>query len=207
MQVSLRSDGLYWPDLDQNACYTWTQVELGSVDVIQSACEHHACVIHAGANVGAYALKFAQVFETVYAFEPDRTNFKCLTLNVQDVAHIWPLCAALGDHTGNVKLKNTQSDNCGSHFVAQHSGTVPMLTIDSLGLHDVSCIHLDLEGYEWFALKGAEQTLRRCQPLVVVEWLDHHDRHGYSKQDMLDWLNNLGYVHMQPVGSDMMFRT
>lgn len=204
--VSLRPDGLYWPDSDHAACYTWTQTELAHVDHMIESCDHHTCVIHAGANVGAYALKFGEVFQTVYAFEPDRTNFKCLSLNVLDHAHIWPMCAALGENTGTVNLTNPNQHNCGTWQVCKQAGTVPMITIDSLKLLQVSCIHLDMEGYELYALQGASVTLKQCKPLVVVEWLDHGASYGYTPQDVTNFLCDLGYTRMRQIGSDMMFK-
>ena len=34
---------------------------------------------------------------------------------------------------------------------------------------DVGIVHLDLEGYELRALRGAVGTIRRCRPIVIVE--------------------------------------
>lgn len=205
--VSLRADGLYWPDCDSDACYTWTQTEIAHVDEIYAACDHHACVIHAGANVGAYAQKFSHMFERVYAFEPDRANFKCLSLNTIDILNIYPQFAALGGHTGTVHMHNAESDNCGTWAVKPGltEGSTPMITIDSLNLTHVSCVHLDLEGYEWFALKGAQNTITSCKPLVVVEWLNHGAAYDRTNQDVQDLLCMWGYTRMKAIGSDMMF--
>jgi FkbM family methyltransferase len=208
MQVSRREDGLYWPDSDLNACYTWTHTEIASVDQIVAACDRHHTMIHAGANVGAYALKFSQTFQTVYAFEPDRCNFMCLTLNTLHVPNIYPLFAALGAQSGTVRMYNPEPANCGTVAVSHKSqtGNTPMMQIDHLNLQHVSCIHLDLEGYELFALQGAQQTIARCNPIVVVEWLNHGAQYGYQLQDVQHLLYTWGYTLMKPVGSDMMFK-
>ncbi len=208
MQVSQRADGLYWPDSDQHACYTWTQEEIASVEHILNACDHHECVIHAGANVGAYALKFSQAFKQVYAFEPDRCNFKCLSLNTLHVHNIYPMFAALGAHSGTIHMHNPEPANCGTAAVSPvtHKGHIPMIQIDHLNLQHVSCVHLDLEGYELLALQGAQKTISRCKPLVVVEWLNHGVNYGYTLQDVQRLLYDWGYTHMKAVGSDMMFK-
>lgn len=208
MQVSKRADGLYWPNTDQDACYMWTHAEITGVEEIVAACDQFDTVIHAGANVGAYTLKFSQVFKQVYAFEPDRCNFTCLSLNTLHVPHIYPLFAALGAQPGTVRMHNPEPTNCGTVAVSDksHTGHTPMMQIDHLNLQNVSCVHLDLEGYELFALQGAQQTIARCKPLVVVEWLHHGEKYGYSLQDVQHLLYTWGYTHMKAVGSDMMFK-
>jgi hypothetical protein len=47
-------------------------------------------------------------------------------------------------------------------------------TLDSYALEDVGFVKIDVEGHELAALRGAEQTLRRCRPLVLVEVEDRH---------------------------------
>jgi FkbM family methyltransferase len=54
-------------------------------------------------------------------------------------------------------------------------------TIDSIcaGIADVAVIHLDIEGGEPFALRGAFQTIRRSSNLrLVTEWTERHYRLG-----------------------------
>ncbi|HZN17079.1 MAG TPA: FkbM family methyltransferase [Micromonosporaceae bacterium] len=46
---------------------------------------------------------------------------------------------------------------------------VPRLTIDSLGLTDVRFVKMDIEGHELAALRGAERTIRRDLPPVLLE--------------------------------------
>ncbi len=43
------------------------------------------------------------------------------------------------------------------------------MRIDDLELAELDFIKLDVEGYEYQALKGAEQTLKRCRPMVMFE--------------------------------------
>lgn len=85
--ISLKEDGLFWPDQD-TTCYQWTHGEMYAIDEVCQSCDNHRSIIHAGANVGAYALKFAERFNNVYAFEPDVTNFKCLALNTINTPNI-----------------------------------------------------------------------------------------------------------------------
>ena len=46
---------------------------------------------------------------------------------------------------------------------------VTFLKIDNLAINNLSCIHLDIEGHEYFALKGAEVTIEASKPVILVE--------------------------------------
>jgi FkbM family methyltransferase len=53
--------------------------------------------------------------------------------------------------------------------VRERSVMVRRLTIDGLGLSNVRFVKMDVEGHEAAALRGAEQTIRRDSPLLLVE--------------------------------------
>lgn len=202
--IEKRSDNLYWPVQD-TTCYNWTYREIDAVSEVFAACDNYRSIVHAGANVGAYALKFAERFNTVYAFEPDTTNFKCLALNTINTNNILLYQGVLGCFNKTVNIENNEPTNCGTGLVTT-TGNLPQFTIDSLHLDTVDCIHLDVEGYEMFALMGALNTIQRCSPTIVLEWLDHGNRFGISQQTIMNFLASLGYNKMKKVASDMIFK-
>lgn len=205
MTITKRADGLYWPDSDIDSCYVWTNTELYTTKQIIEAVNRSRNIIHAGGNVGAYTIEFAKAFEAVYVFEPDATNFKCLCKNTEEFENVFPFRAVLGNEPKQVNIENDNPENCGT-FRVVGKGRVPTVTIDSLELNEVDCIHLDIEGYEMNALLGATKTIQRCNPLVVVEWLEHGSNYGWSKENIVDFLTKMGYNKMKQIGSDMMFK-
>jgi hypothetical protein len=86
------------------------------------------------------------------------------------------------------------------------SGKVPVFLIDDLNLPVCNLIHLDIEGYEPFALEGAKETLVRCRPVVAIEncekWLV---RYGNSLSTIEDFLKNLGYTHTASARGDRIY--
>jgi len=201
--ITKRTDGFYWPITDV-VCYDWSHNELYSVDEVVNACQNKRVIIHAGANVGVYALKFAESFETVIAFEPDNVNFKCLALNAINSDNIFLYQAALGCFSQPISLTNIETNNCGTSAI-EGKGIIPQITIDSLGLDTIDCIHLDTEGYEMFALMGALNTIEKCSPTIVIEWLGHSKKYNISPETIVDFLSGLGYNKMKQVASDMIF--
>jgi hypothetical protein len=88
-----------------------------------------------------------------------------------------------------------------SHYVSA-GNDLPVLTIDGWGLQECDLIALDVEGYEWPALKGAVETIVRCRPLLVIETKGHGKRFGYTDAEMNDWIQGLGYRLVERVGRD-----
>jgi FkbM family methyltransferase len=69
----------------------------------------------------------------------------------------------------------------------ERSVTVRRLTIDSLGLTDVRLIKVDVEGHEAAALRGAEQTIQRDSPLLLIELEMRHQRIDEVTGMLAEW--------------------
>jgi FkbM family methyltransferase len=128
--------------------------------------------VQAGGNTGFYTAQYAAMFDTVYTFEPDYLNFQCMSMNLTE-QNIIKLQACVGDTHGLVGL-NIVDRNRGENSV-NGTGIYPMLTIDDLSLNACDLIHLDIEGYELYAIKGAVNTIVKYKPTVVLEVWDHSD--------------------------------
>lgn len=128
--------------------------------------------VQAGGNTGFYTAQYAAMFDTVYTFEPDYLNFQCMSMNLTE-QNIIKLQACVGDTHGLVGL-NIVDRNRGENSV-NGTGIYPMLTIDDLSLNSCNLIHLDIEGYELYAIKGAVNTIVKYKPTVVLEVWDHSD--------------------------------
>jgi FkbM family methyltransferase len=72
----------------------------------------------------------------------------------------------------------------------ERSRTVQRVTIDSLGLTDVRFIKMDIEGHEAAALRGAERTIRRDSPMLLLELETRHQR----IEDVIGTLADWGYA-------------
>ncbi len=51
---------------------------------------------------------------------------------------------------------------------------MPVITLDSLALPDVTAIKIDAEGAEHAVLRGARATLARCRPVLTLELEERH---------------------------------
>lgn len=152
------------------------------------------CVVQAGGAMGMWAKRMAQVFGEVYTFEPTPDSFYCCSFNCPE-ENIHCFNAALGDVRGMVNMQfpehkarsKTGKDNLGG-FRCFDGGSIPTLRIDDLALPVCDLIFLDLEGYELFALKGAKETIAKCNPVIVMEDKGCSVAFNYAKGDVEKYL-------------------
>lgn len=139
-------------------------------------------VIDVGANFGYYAILFAGLGSrrhAVLAFEPEPYNNGLLTRNIalNDARNVVPFRLALGDRSERRDLVLYKASNRGRHSLLDlHGGdrtTVEVRSLDDVlearGLAGapIRLIKLDVEGFEFFVLKGAERAVSRCQHIVL----------------------------------------
>ena len=69
-------------------------------------------------------------------------------------------------------------------------------------------LKLDLEGYELYALQGAEQLLTRCKPVVCIEQKRFRDTEGrvlVREQEAGLYLERLGMRQVAKRGNDCIY--
>lgn len=177
--------------------YVWPINDVGCAQVVfdfvglETACQHcktFDVAVQAGGNCGVWPVALSKKFKSVYTFEPDPTNFFCLGINTPQ-PNIFKFNAALGDNRGCVDMA-LYEHNTGAHYVAG-PGPIPVLRIDDLGLSSCGLIYLDVEGYEFDALRGGLNTIKTFRPVIGIEDKGMSDKFGYKKGDIEHWLVNV----------------
>ena len=67
-----------------------------------------------------------------------------------------------------------------------------MVTVDSLKILDIDLIKIDVEGYEMEVLKGAKQTLKKCQ-YIMIELNNNTKKYGSSNREIEKYLSQQGF--------------
>jgi FkbM family methyltransferase len=122
-------------------------------------------VLDIGANIGTHTLAFARTAAHVWSFEPQKlTHYTlCANLLLNNVMNVTPIQIALGNAEGLIPMwvpDPTVRNASAGIPVGEGNGEVALKKLDSLGIQDVYFIKIDVEGYEYEVLKGAEQTLK-----------------------------------------------
>ncbi|HSU65924.1 MAG TPA: FkbM family methyltransferase [Tepidisphaeraceae bacterium] len=166
-----------------------------------------------GANLGEMALHMAgRVGPSgrVYAFEPvpsvmDRLRLHAERNQVQAILEPVPL--ALSDRCGEeeIAFAGADADNQGLASLVQggrpetsHHQIIPTSTLDefvsSRGIERLDLIKVDIQGAEMRFLAGAEQTLRRYGPELLIEISpDDLAGAGANSRDLCLRIESLGY--------------
>jgi len=200
-------EGCVWP-LKDVKCWPWLQREKDLPNLISNYCKQKRVVVEAGGNAGFYVKLYASIFETVYTFEPDNLNFKCLVANVQE-NNVIKIQSCLGYDRQAVSL-TTSRGNIGMYHVARENGQnvdgiIPTLRIDDMNLQLCDLIHLDIEGFELEALKGAENTILNHKPVIALEWMNHGSIFGSDDNKIEKWLTDRGYISVAKVYHENIF--
>lgn len=150
-------------------------------------------VVDAGAFIGDHTFAYLEAVGPkgkVYAFEPNPDAFECLKRNCW---HGDIINAGLHEIGGQVYFQ--KSPNAGASRVSLESTyKVQVYTLDSFDLEALHFMKLDIEGCELEALFGADKTIRRHKPVMLIEINQGAlKQQGSTKEDIFQHLEHLGY--------------
>lgn len=195
-------DGIWRPDEDIHG----VNAALDQVNDLDEAIKHcfkRDIAIQAGGNCGIFPRYLSKKFKYVYTFEPEGENFFCLVNNAPQ-KNIIKLQAAIGNKNTSSMGLMYMPKNCGG-FHLQDSGLIPVISLDSLNLPACDLLQLDIEGYELFALNGAEKTINKFSPVIMIEHKKHAARYGANPDDIINLLKEMGYKEAGRVRRDIIF--
>jgi FkbM family methyltransferase len=179
----------------------------GESEVFRALLAPGMTVVEVGANVGAHTVELSRLVGpggAVHAFEPQRIVFQtlCANLALNGCANVFAHHAAVGAVPGEIAvpfLPPDQPANFGglSLLGSTWGESVPLRTLDTLGLAACHMVKLDLEGMEIEALQGGAGLVRRFRPTLYVE-NDRQERAGALIELLLSWRYRL-YWHNPPL--------
>lgn len=173
-----------------------------------------------GANIGVHTIEWARHMHgwgRVLSFEAQEVVYYALAGNIalNNCLNARAQLAALGECTGELTVPrpdyfahgsfgslelrpqaNTEDIGQRISYDPAQGTRVPMTSIDALGLVRVDLLKLDVEGMELEVLRGAQQTLVSCRPMLMVEVIKS-DRAAIE-----GLLEALGY-HFFPAGMNL----
>lgn len=195
-------DGWWWPKDDVQA-WQWIPKEIAAIPDLVKWVPERNLVIHAGANCGVWSKIYAQLFKDVVTFEPNDINFECFQRNVSE-PNVKIYKAGLSDKSGFCKsVEGDEGQNYGALQIEEADEGIPMMTIDSLDLNP-DLIQLDVEGFEENALRGAQKTIMRSRPIIIIEQ-KKLAKNGMNDAEIAIMIQRIGYYFAERVWSDNIF--
>lgn len=162
-----------------------------------------------GANIGAFSLKSAKKLDQknfdyrIYSFEPNKEIVNQLKENLElnpDLStNITVIPKALSSSEGTMFFQ-TEDENTGAgKLIAKGSkNMVEVTTVDSFvsqnNIEKIDLIKIDVEGHEPKVLEGAQHTIEKFKPILIIEitdqWFRSFDSSAY---EIIEMLSSLGY--------------
>ena len=150
----------------------WTE---GAVSLFQSLVHLGNTVVEVGTDIGAHTIFFAKTVGLqgkVIAIEPLRMPFQmlCANLALNSITNTHTYQIALGETAGFLPLSAIVQQPSTQTILTTNTlkEQVQVSSLDSFSIAQCRLLKLDVAGMTLPVLKGAIQTLRRCQPALYL---------------------------------------
>ncbi|NJA88516.1 FkbM family methyltransferase [Rhodocyclus tenuis] len=147
--------------------------------------------IDCGANVGVHTIEWARLmygWGEVISFEAQERIYYALAGNVaiNNCLNVSARFSAVGAICSQIEIpepnylvpssfgsfelrKSEKTEYIGQYIDYKKTRTVPLVSIDSLGLKRLDFIKIDVEGMEEEVLDGAKKSIEKYRPIVMIE--------------------------------------
>lgn len=166
-------------------------------------------ILDLGANIGVTSYHLAKKFprSTVFSFEPLTINMNTLkrVKNKFNLNNIKEFQVAVGEKEGKLEMVMPvinkvpmhglshviHEDNTENNEGIKHE--VPVIQLDNFDefkaiKKPITALKIDVENFEFFALKGGEKLIQTNKPIIYSELWENDNR-----KKCISFLNKLGY--------------
>ncbi len=167
------------------------------LNIIHSISDSNKVSLDIGANLGLFTYFMSRSSKKVFAFEPNPYPLKHLKNIIDNNVEIVPI--AIGDEDGVIKLnvpknrKGWSSNGASIKNVKLNRGMqyeVSIRKIDTLKIHNIGLIKIDVEGAELEVLKGARKTISDQKPNLIIE---NEINHTHTPELLFNFMKNINY--------------
>jgi FkbM family methyltransferase len=155
-----------------------------------------------GANIGFYTLLLSDLIGSeghIHAFEPDATNFMCLSAMAGPRNNVTLIPKAVSDHSGKLLIYTSPKLNV-DHTTYKVANYKEAIAVDGISIDDyvggrfrVDFIKMDIQGYELHALRGMERTVMANPAIMIFSefWPYGFRQSGTSASLVYDYIRSL----------------
>ena len=134
--------------------------------------------IDVGSHIGMWTYFLADKFNFVHCFEPIKIHQDCWQKNVGEYENVKLHPIALGYKEEKVQMMFPEQASVAAQILKHpYTGSyehilldnIQVTMLDNFEFMDISFIKIDVEGYELKIIKGAEKTILRNKPYILIE--------------------------------------
>ena len=155
--------------------------------------------IDIGANVGVWSYWLSKYAKQVESFEPNPKIFN--TLKNIKIKNVNSYNIALSNKSGSVDLlipkgskgfSNQGASLSSIKVQGEHKSiSIEAKCLDEYNFLDVDFIKIDVEGHEHEVIEGAQETINKFKPTMVIEMEEKHNQ--IPIEDQISSVEKLGY--------------
>jgi FkbM family methyltransferase len=197
--------GIFLPDdeTDQIMLYAGIQYQKNKLQAALRYVKNARLAVDVGAHCGIWSIGLGQYFDRVECFEPLQRHIECWKKNAGWKQTVKLHEVALGDMPGTCGMTEVEGQSGKSHVSPRGFGTTPVSTLDEFGYTDLDFLKVDVEGFELFVLKGGEETLKACKPVIIVEQKPGTaSKYGVGETEAVKYLQSLGAELQEQITGD-----
>ncbi|MBI3005901.1 MAG: FkbM family methyltransferase [Ignavibacteriales bacterium] len=160
-------------------------------------------VVDIGANLGFYTRFFSEQVGPggkVLAFEPDTENFRRLVEGTEWYSNVVLRREAVSNVSGPLNIYRSKLSNVDhrTYPTEEYESTYEIKAValdDFISSDDrIDFIKMDIQGYEYHALRGMKGILKTQKPLLFMElWPDGLKGAGSDAREVLAFLRGFGF--------------
>ena len=179
------------------------------IAIIKNFINSRSKILIVGAHIGTLAIPISKLSLKTYAIEANPSTYELLSINVSlnGLTNCFPINIAAGDKSEYIRFLQNTVNSGGSKRKPKIENLMytydepEEITVKSEPLDDFltekefDVIIMDLEGSEYFALKGMQKLLYHTK-VLIMEFIPHHLKNisSVSVDDLLELLNMFDYM-------------
>lgn len=180
-------------------------------------------VVDVGANNGNFTIDFAMLVGDegrVFAFEPQRLIYYQLCGNVfmNGLDNVYCHNVALSDKDSTLHIEvpdyhSKMKVNFGDvrvgdkEYLNNKTERITATKLDNYDFKFLKLVKIDVQGFETYVIRGAENTFKKHRPFIVFEIdEDYLNKSLTNKNELLNTLNSFGY-EVYPFQKGVLYQT
>jgi hypothetical protein len=223
-------------DCIQNLLLNGHQWNKEIVDIIRYFARTRRHFLNVGAHIGSVCLPIAPVINRVTAIEAYPPTYEHLVENIalNNLRNVRAINIAVGNSEEDaffmsnkicpIENKDRISNNTGGMHVftaddiknnirsanlSDQKVKHRISKLDNLDVDDFDIMLVDIEGFEFPFLLGAENKIRKNKPIIIIElWNDakrKNENMAETQQEVINYIFSLGYQCIRNIGEDFIF--
>ena len=172
--------------------------------LIKKYINKNSVALDIGACIGNFTRFLAKHSKTVFAFEPSPFNYAKLIENTKDLKNVAAFEIAIRHKESFHKTLYLCPNDIGMNRLYPSKWCIDGLRvtnvvtrrIDDLGIKNINFVKIDVEGYEYYVIKGMKNLIKRDHPIILMEFHPPSmEEAGSDPSKLYHFMMDIGYKY------------